>query len=196
LHRTVTNDRSLDSLSAKLVFYYSLAFEVSGRLPEARPRLLGLHRTCCLRHDEVGQATVLNLLLRNLLSQNLLDQAYKLASKTNFPESCSNNQFCRYLYYMGRIHALQLDYTDAYTKLMQSSRKAPQNTAMGFQRAAQKLVIIVQLLLGEVPERSVFNQKGFVVSLKPYLGLTQAVRQGDLVEFNRIVKEVRSAFKN
>lgn len=49
------------------------------------------------RHDEIGQATTLNLLLRNLLSQNLLDQAYKLASKTNFPESCSNNQFCRYL---------------------------------------------------------------------------------------------------
>lgn len=46
---------------------------------------------------------------------------------------------------MGRIHALQLDYTDAYTKLMQSSRKAPQNTAMGFQRAAQKLIIIVQV---------------------------------------------------
>lgn len=46
---------------------------------------------------------------------------------------------------MGRIHALQLDYTDAYTKLMQSSRKVPQNTAMGFQRAAQKLVIIVQV---------------------------------------------------
>lgn len=41
--------RTLDSLAAKMVFYYSLAFEVSGRLPEARPRLLALHRTCCLR---------------------------------------------------------------------------------------------------------------------------------------------------
>lgn len=47
---------------------------------------------------------------------------------------------------MGRIHALQLDYSDAFTKLMQSSRKAPQNTALGFQRAAQKLIIIVQVL--------------------------------------------------
>lgn len=44
-----TPPRTLDSLAAKMVFYYSLAFEVSGRLPEARPRLLGLHRTCCLR---------------------------------------------------------------------------------------------------------------------------------------------------
>ncbi|CAM9643856.1 unnamed protein product [Ascophyllum nodosum] len=196
LERAVSfNRRSLDALAAKMIFYYSMAFEASGRLLEARPRLLALHRTCCLRHDEIGQATTLNLLLRNLLSQNLLDQAYKLASKTNFPESCSNNQFCRYLYYMGRIHALQLDYSDAFTKLMQSSRKAPQNTALGFQRAAQKLIIIVQLLLGEVPERSVFNQKGFRVALKPYLSLTQAVRQGDLVEFNRVVKEHEDHFR-
>lgn len=48
-----------------------------------------------------------------------------------------------------------------------------------------------QLLLGEVPERAVFNQKGFSVALRPYLALTQAVRQGDLVEFNRVVSEVR-----
>lgn len=196
LERAVSfNRRSLDPLAAKMVFYYSLSFEKAGRLPEARPRILALHRTCCLRHDEIGQATALNLLLRNLLSQNLLDQAYKLATKTNFPEACSNNQFCRYLYYMGRIYALQLDYTDAYTKLMQSSRKAPQNTAMGFQRAAQKLIIIVQLLLGEVPERAVFNQKGFSVALRPYLALTQAVRQGDLVEFNRVVKKYDAIFR-
>lgn len=48
----------------------------------------------------------------------------------------------------------------------------------------------MQLLLGEVPERVVFNQKGFIVALSPYLALTQAVRQGDLVEFNRVVQEV------
>lgn len=31
-------------------------------------------------------------------------------------------------------------------------------------------------------------------TLKPYLALTQAVRQGDLVEFNRVVKEVQLYF--
>ena len=62
----------------------------------------------------------------------------------------SNNQFCRYLYYTGRISALQLEYGDAYTKLLQSLRKAPQNTAAGFRRTVQKLMVIVQLLMGEV----------------------------------------------
>jgi 26S proteasome regulatory subunit N3 len=80
LQRVVSfNRRTLDVLAAKVVFYYSLAYERAGRIGETRSPLLALHRTCCLRHDEMGQATVLNLLLRNLLSQNLLDQAYKLA---------------------------------------------------------------------------------------------------------------------
>jgi hypothetical protein len=113
-------------------------------------------------------------------------------SKTTFPENISNNQFCRYLYYMGRIGALQLDYSDAHTKLMQSSRKAPQNTALPFRIACQKLMIIVQLLLGEVPERGVFNQSGFRGPLLPYLQLTQAVRLGDLIEFNHAVEQVRT----
>ena len=39
-----------------------------------------------LHHDEMGQATLLNLLLRNLLHDNLVEQAYKLLSKTSFLE--------------------------------------------------------------------------------------------------------------
>lgn len=134
--------------------------------------LLAAHRTACLRHDEIGQATLLNLLLRNYLSQNLYEQAFKLVSKTSFPETVSNNQYVRYLYYVGKIQAVQLDYTDAHTKLMQAIRKAPQNTALGFRREAQKLAIIVQLLMGEMPERSIFNQEGFQTELAPYLQLT------------------------
>ncbi len=36
-----------------------------------------------------------------------------------------------------------------------------------------KLSIIVQLLLGEIPDRSIFSQKGMVASLKPYLHIAQ-----------------------
>ncbi len=196
LNRVMTyNRRSLDLLVSRLLFYYSLAYERQGRQKEIRPTLMALLRTCCLHHDEMGQATALNLLLRNLLHDNLLDQAYKLSSKTSFPEHASNNQFCRYLYYMGRIHALQLDYSDAQANLAQSTRKLPQNTALGFRRACSKLSIIVQLLLGEIPERSVFNQRGLQAALVPYLQLTQAVRLGNLEEFNRIVLAQRDVFQ-
>lgn len=37
-------------------------------------QLLALHRTTVLRHDEYGQETVLNLLLRNYLHYSLYDQ--------------------------------------------------------------------------------------------------------------------------
>ena len=58
-------------------------------------------RTATLRHDADGQATLLNLLLRNYLHYSLYDQAEKLVSKSVFPEQASNNEWVRYLYYTG-----------------------------------------------------------------------------------------------
>ena len=43
----------------------------------------------------------MNLLLRNYIKFNLYDQADKLVSKATFPESASNNEWARYLYYLG-----------------------------------------------------------------------------------------------
>jgi len=59
-------------------------------------------RTCTLRSDHEGQSTLTNLLLRNYLTYNLYDQADKLVSKTTFPESASNNEWARYLFYLGK----------------------------------------------------------------------------------------------
>ena len=51
----------------------------------------------------------------------------------------------------------------------------------------QRLVIVTQLLMGEVPERRVFFQSGMKLELSPYLAITQAVRQGDLGRFEATV---------
>ena len=91
-------------------------------------------RTATLRHDEEGQAVLLNLLLRNFLHYNLYDQADKLIAKSKFPEAASNNEWTRYLYYTGRIRAIQLEYSEAFAKLIQAIRKAPQNSAIGFKQ--------------------------------------------------------------
>lgn len=58
-------------------------------------------RVATLRRDEDCQAVLLNLLLRNYLHYNLIDQADKLMSKTEYPESAGNNQTARYMYYVG-----------------------------------------------------------------------------------------------
>lgn len=47
------------------------------------------------------------------------------------------------------------------------------------------MLVIVQLLTGEVPERSIFSQKGMRRALEPYLAITHAVRSGDLATFAR-----------
>jgi 26S proteasome regulatory subunit N3 len=190
------NRRSLDLLRSKVFHYFSLSHERHhGNIAALRPTLLEAHRMACLQHDEIGQATLLNLLLRSLLEENQVEQAYKLVSKTNFPEKASNNQFCRYLYYTGRISALQLEYGDAHEKLKSSLRKAPQNAGVAdFRRTVQKLLVIVSLLMGEVPDRSTFGLADYRVALAPYLALTIAVREGNLVEFNKVVAEHRETF--
>lgn len=189
------NRRSLDVFSSKAYFYLSLSYERVGRLEAIRPTLLTLYRTACIRRDDMGQAVLLNLLLRNYLHYNLIEQAHTLSVRAVFPETASNNQFCRYLYYMGRIQAVQLEYSESFQRLMVAARKAPQGYAAGFTRMVHKLVVIVQLLMGDIPERSLFNQPELRVVLQPYLELTQAVRTGDLVQFNSIMERHAASFR-
>lgn len=188
------NRRTMDALSAKLFANLSLAHERRGTGASVRPVLTRCHRTACLQHNEIGQSVLLNCLLRNLLQSKLVDQAYKLVNKAQFPESVSNNQFCRYLYYVGRIEATQLDYGDAHLKLQQALRKAPQGTAAGFRLEAQKLAILVQLLMGEIPERALFTQPGMAEGLRSYLMLTRAVREGEITDFHGVIKSERETF--
>ncbi|XP_073026595.1 probable 26S proteasome non-ATPase regulatory subunit 3 [Primulina eburnea] len=189
------NRRTVDVLASRLYFYYSLSYELTGDLAEIRGSLLTLHRIATLRHDELGQETLLNLLLRNYLHYNLYDQAEKLRSKAPRFEAHSNQQFCRYLFYLGKIRTIQLEYTDAKESLLQASRKAPAS-ALGFRVQCNKWAIIVRLLLGEIPERTVFMQKGMEKALRPYFELTNAVRIGDLELFKTVAEKFSSTFSS
>jgi 26S proteasome regulatory subunit N3 len=187
------NRRTLDVLAARIYFYYSYSFELTDSLADIRGTLLALHRTATLRHDELGQETLLNLLLRNYLHYNLYDQAEKLRSKTQRSESHSNQQLCRYLYYLGRIRTIQLEYTDAKDCLLQAARKAPAS-ARGFRIQCTKWAAIVRLLLGEIPERTTFMQPGMRKALRPYFELTNAVRIGDLELFRSVAERNAAVF--
>ncbi|GKD96357.1 probable 26S proteasome non-ATPase regulatory subunit 3, partial [Tanacetum coccineum] len=187
------NRRTVDVLASRLYFYYSLSYELTDSLSEIRGNLLALHRVATLRHDELGQETLLNLLLRNYLHYNLYDQAEKLRSKAPRFEAHSNQQFCRYLFYLGKIRTIQLEYTDAKESLLQAARKAPV-AALGFRVQCNKWAVIVRLLLGEIPERTVFMQKGMEKALRPYFELTNAVRIGDLELFKTIAEKFSTIF--
>lgn len=189
------NRRTLDPLAARIYFYLSLCHEQAGTLAEIRGLLLALHRTAVLRHDALGQETLLNLLLRNFLHYNLYDQAERLRAKAQRPEvSRSPQQACRYLLYLGRIRAVQLEYSEAKDCLQQAARKAPAS-AVGFRTAVHKWLVVVRLLLGEVPERSEFTVPRLRQLLQPYHELAQAVRGGDLHEFSAVASRHDATFR-
>lgn len=92
-------------------------------------------------------------------------------------------QFCRYLFYLGKIRTIQLEYTDAKESLLQAARKAP-STARGFRIQCNKWAVIVRLLLGEIPERTVFMQKGMKTALTPYFELTNVCLLSLIIVFH------------
>ena len=98
--------------------------------PPHAEQLVAAHRTACLHADEYGQAVALNLLLRSYIAadeyalaqarqrraglgprtavpQPLYISPQALVVKATFPEAASAAQFARYLYYRGRIYAVQ-----------------------------------------------------------------------------------------
>jgi 26S proteasome regulatory subunit N3 len=136
--------------------------------------LLAAQRTASLRQDDDSQAVVINLLLSNYLSYSLYSQADKLVSKTTFPTSAGNPQLARYLYHLGRIRAVQLSYTDAHTHLQQAIRRAPNaKLAPGFFQTVHKLFIVVELLMGDIPDRGLFRHPVLRKALVPYLRIVQ-----------------------
>ncbi|KAG0125112.1 putative proteasome regulatory particle subunit (RpnC) [Tuber indicum] len=192
------NRRTLDSLAAKVYFYYSRVHELlpPPAITEIRPQLLASLRTATLRKDIDTQATLITLLLRSYLQTSHITQADHLVSKTLFPESAANNLIARYQYYLGRIRAIQLDYTAAHNELVGAIRKAPQTAAAaGFVQAANKLNIIVELLMGDIPERSVFREPRLEKSLHAYFLLVQAVRIGELDSFFDTLNTHAETFK-
>lgn len=197
------NRRTLDSLSARAYFYYSLFYEHLAPFPPSpisplvsiRQELLSALRTAVLRKDPDTQATAITLLLRNYLLTSHIAQADLLVKHTDFPAAASNNQVARYLYYLGRIRAIQLEYTEAQEHLTSATRKSPSTpSAAGFYQASMKLLIVVELLMGDIPDRAIFRQPSLERALKPYFLLVQAVRVGDLEAFTSTVQTHSTTF--
>ncbi|KAM7540639.1 hypothetical protein Aperf_G00000025206 [Anoplocephala perfoliata] len=191
-----TGRRSMAVLASRCFYYHSRAFELDDRLEEIRPFLHSRLRSATLKNNHDCQAVLINLLLRNYLHYNLHDQASKLVNRVEFPESAPNNEWARFLYYLGFIKAIQLDYNAAHDHLVSANRKAPQHTATGFKQALHKLNTVVELLLGELPDRSIFRQPELRDALHPYFQLTQAIHAGDLGQFNNVLKTYVKKFNH
>lgn len=191
--------RHEDLILAKVVFWVGRVYELKDRLSHLRGFFMAMYRTSVLHHGIATQAVALNMLLRSFLQNELYDQAVQLLEKSPYPESLrSNAQHARYLYYLARINAVRLNYSEAHSKITLALRKAPQENSTigrGFRLTANKLNIIIQLLMGDIPDRRLFNQKDIRQSLLPYSEIVQAVRSGDLALFKTVSEQHESRFR-
>lgn len=190
----VYNRRTLDLIQAKIWFYISRTKELIDDLLTIRPVLTTFLKISSLRHDNETMGCIITLLLRNYIVTKDFNQAINLIEKIQFPE-CSNSVSCRYYYYLAKIHAIQLNYSIANEYCITAIRKSPQTKlSLGFLQSATKLNIIIELLMGDIPELKIFktNQWNF----EPYFMVTKAVKNGDLKLFDHAIKTYRSDFIN
>ncbi|KAJ7064886.1 PCI domain-containing protein [Mycena amicta] len=200
-HQTVEkmqalNRRSMDPIAAKVWYALERTYEIAGELAEARPLFLAAQRTAALRHDDETQASLINRLLRSYVQYSLYDQADKLVSKTTFPASAGNPQFARYHYYLGRIKAVQLNCSEAHANLQQAIRRAPAaKLAPGFYQAVHKLFVVVELLMGDIPDRGLFRHPVLEKALTAYFDIVKAVRTGSLSQFQTTLAKHAAQFE-
>ncbi|ORX36849.1 putative 26S proteasome regulatory subunit [Kockovaella imperatae] len=189
------NKRSLDQLAAKAYFYLARVYELQGKLSDLRSTLLAARQTASLRKDETLEVTVINLLLRSYLADKQYDQADKLIAKSTFQGQVNQAQSVRWLFYAGRLRAIQLNYTKAREYFQTAIRRAPKDdVAPGFVQIIHKYFIVVVLLTGVIPERSMFRKPVLRDALVPYFQIVQAVRVGDVTAFQKAFKEHEATF--
>jgi 26S proteasome regulatory subunit N3 len=158
-------------------------------------KLFDLYRSSSVSKRESCQATLLNLILRCFIVSGDFVGASEFMGNTLFPEHKMNNEFIKYLYYTSLIKAVELDYQESYSRVGQAIRKSPEKSARGFKLHAQKLAIVVEMLLGEVPVRSMFTEGELFNYLYPYYELTRSLVKGDVKNFGKVVERYRQVYQ-
>jgi len=189
------NSRTLDHFYSKIYYYSGFVYERLDCLSDLVPAFLDAYRAACHRNDEQTQATVINYILRSYIKDRLYKQAANLIEICTLPENVSPNQQARYLYYEAKIEAIQLKYAEAQAHVIHAVRKASEYVGKAFRVQAIKLRIIVELLMGEIPDRSIFSDPEMKNDLYPYFIIVQKVREGNLEEFLKVVTTYEDLFK-
>jgi hypothetical protein len=99
----------------------------------------------------------------------------------------SSQQLCRYLYYLGRIRAVQLDYTDAKDCLQQAARKVTHPYAKISRRCNLELKKVEGKLISRV---GLFVTRSF--HQMPVVCSKQLARR--LIDTSRHLRKIRRRF--
>ena len=189
---------TINTLKAKAYYYLSLVTEKLNIQDEIINELQQAYRTACIEMDFISQVTLINCIIRYYLNNKNIEMARSFISKTKFTENISTYEDSRYLFYIGKMEAIQMNYSESYTHLSNSFRKAPEKTGEGFKNLVNKYLILVQLLMGEIPDIKSLMKSNRVVDFEefqPYLLMLKIVRQGNLDEFKKGISVFEQKFK-
>ena len=142
--------------------------------------------------NEETQVTLINCILRFYINNNSYEQARNFLSKSKYIENVNVHEDARHLYYLGRINCVHMNYSEAFSNLVNCKRKAP-SSSNGFIATVEKLTMIVELLMGEIPDISKYSKLPLIA---PYIILLRAVKKGDLTEFKNVTEKFKSYFFN
>jgi len=202
------NRRTSDLLSSRLYQFYALCTQrlsVNNQFTASFCQFLyDNYKTACLQQNESGQSVLIVLVLQYYINNHLYSLAHKFVEKAEFPESSESQFFARYHYYRGRIDCVQLQYSNSLYHIQQSMRRAPQTGTYGFKINATRWLIVIQLLMGDIPDRNLFkprfdgkeeNNEELNEALKPFLEITECVREGDLNRYQQCLLRDDALFK-
>lgn len=147
--------------------------------------LLSMLRQHCLKGEWALCGNLLNLTKRTTATEQW---------KKKVPASLQ----ARLHYYHSLTLAHQAKYEDARLEVLMAQRLAPHaKLSVGFEQHLQRLSLVVDLLLMDIPSRSVFRLPKMERMLKDggYLCLTRAVRVGDFACYEQLLEDKDSCFR-
>lgn len=177
-------------IKAKAFYYYALEAERLGKSKYIINDLISAYRTACLEMNDETQVTLINCVLRYYLQTSNYEQAKNFLSKSKYTENINVEEDSRHLYYLGKINAINMNYSDSFSNLTNSLRKAPTG-AKGFIATIEKLQMIVELLMGDIPN---INTYIHLNKIKPYMQIFNAVKKGNLSDFKLILNHHKTIF--
>ena len=88
-----------------------------------------------------------------------------------------------------------MNYPESLQCLLLTLRKAPETQGKFFRLQAEQLKIIIELLMGDIPDRALFESHEFKIDLQPYFEVVVHVREGDLEGFKSIIAKYTDRFE-
>lgn len=185
-----SNGQTFWHLKSLSFYYLCLEAERIGKYSLIISDIHQAYRQACIDFNYDTQVFLTNCILRYYILNNSYEQARNFLSKIKYIENISLYQDSRYLYYLGRINSIQMNYSESFSNLTNSLRKAPDSN-IDFRLQVEKLLIIVELLMGDIPDLTKYHKLKY---MGPYLILLKAVKRGNLIDFKLAIERYKETF--